>query len=122
MSDVAKCPFCEKYFDSTFTVEKCPRCSADLTGVEIKSESSSKVYASPEEAAHIETYMLLSCISFLFCGCLGLFAVIFSILSMRAKGRGDVTSAESNAHIAKILAIVSIVFGVLSIIGRLSTR
>jgi hypothetical protein len=118
MSDLAKCPFCQKYFDSTFTVENCPKCSADLRNIDLKTDNSSKMYGSPEDAAHVETYIILSCISFLFCGCLGLFAIIFSIMCMSAKRNGDVGSAESYANTAKILAIVSIVIGGLSLIGR----
>lgn len=30
MSDVAKCPLCEKYIDITIKPDKCVRCEADL--------------------------------------------------------------------------------------------
>lgn len=122
MSELAKCPFCQKYFDATFTVENCPQCSADLRGVDLKTDNSGKLYGSPEDAAHVQTYIILSCISFLFCGCLGFFAIIFSIQSINAKNRGDAISAESSAKTAFILSIISIIVGILSIIGRLSSR
>lgn len=122
MSDVGKCPSCEKYFDATFAVQNCPKCGADLRAVDLKSHLFADTQMSPEDAAHVQTYIVLSCISFLFCGCLGLVAIIFSLMSMSAKKRGDLGTAESHANTAKILSIVSIVLGVLGIIGRFAGK
>lgn len=32
MSDTAKCPLCNKYINTTFTLDACPKCGGDLSG------------------------------------------------------------------------------------------
>lgn len=39
MSDIAKCPLCEKYIDTTFGADNCPKCGGNLSGQTLKNEA-----------------------------------------------------------------------------------
>lgn len=39
MSDVAKCPLCQKYIDNTFKQNSCPKCGGNISGYELKNEA-----------------------------------------------------------------------------------
>lgn len=42
MSDIAKCPLCQKYIDITFNSETCPHCGGNITGHNLKPEVPSR--------------------------------------------------------------------------------
>lgn len=116
MSDVAKCPYCQKYIDVTFGVENCPKCKADVRAVDFSPS------IDPSKSMYQSSYLGLSIVSFLFCG-LGLIAIVMSILAISAANREDYASALSYAENAKTLSIVSLVIGgilfFLAIIARM---
>lgn len=118
MSDIAKCPACQKYIDVTFKVEKCPKCQSDLSNIDIKPSIDNKLYVSPEEMSKISSYIGLSIVSFLFCGLGGLIAIILSVLAIQAKKNGDYSGAVSYSNNAKIISIISIIIGVLAVLGQ----
>lgn len=44
MSDVAKCPLCQKYIDITFNPEICPQCGGTISNYSLKPEVNSQYY------------------------------------------------------------------------------
>ena len=58
MSDIAKCPLYQKYIDTSFMVDSCPKCGGNLSGVELKNEAAkySPYYG-------VGGWLLLFCIS-----------------------------------------------------------
>lgn len=68
MSDIAKCPKCFQYFDNSFAVTHCPKCRAEINGVEISNEvfdtspaplRSYSVYILPVSVAAIVLFALV---------------------------------------------------------------
>ncbi len=39
MSDIAKCPLCQQYIDTTFNQDNCPKCGGSLVGQVLKNEA-----------------------------------------------------------------------------------
>lgn len=39
MSDIAKCPLCQQYIDTTFNQDNCPKCGGSLVGRVLKNEA-----------------------------------------------------------------------------------
>lgn len=55
MSDVAKCPLCQKYIDITFNSETCPQCGGNLTAQDLKPEVRGQYYG-------VGGWLLLLCV------------------------------------------------------------
>lgn len=70
----------------------------------------------------ISNHQILAIVSLLFCCPAGLIALYYSVQTSNAKSALDYEKALSNSSTAQIWAIISIVLGVLSIIGRLMAR
>jgi endogenous inhibitor of DNA gyrase (YacG/DUF329 family) len=122
MSDIAKCPACQKYIDVTLKIDNCPKCQADLSNIDIKPASSNKYYVSPEEMEHISSYIGLSVVSLVFCGLGGIIALTLSLLTISAKKNGDYSAALSYSSYAKGVSIVSIIIGILAVLGKLADK
>lgn len=118
MSDIAKCPECQQHFDNTFTVSSCPKCGVNLDGASLSNETfaNSSVDVSAEEFAKIDSYLIFSIFSVLFCCPLGIVALIFSILTINDKKRGDYSAAISHSALAKNLMIASFIIGAILLV------
>jgi uncharacterized protein (UPF0212 family) len=116
MSDIAKCPKCLQHFDNTIAVSNCPKCGARIDGANLSNETfaNSTVQASAEEIAQIDSYLGLSILSVFLCCPLGIIALIFSILTLNDKKRGDYSAAISHSALARNLMIASLVLGGIS--------
>lgn len=116
MSDIAKCPKCLQHFDNTFAVSACPKCGASIDGANLSNETfaNSTVQATAEEIAQIDSYLGLSILAVFLCCPLGIIALIFSILTLNDKKRGDYSAAVSHSGLARSLMIASLVLGGIS--------
>jgi hypothetical protein len=66
--------------------------------------------------------LILSIVSIFCCCPLGVAPIIFAIVAINAKTKGELESARSNAKIASILSYILIGFGFLSILGAALRR
>lgn len=128
MSDIARCPKCLQHFDNTIAVLTCPKCGANIDGSNLQNETfaNTAVNVSKEEIAQINTYLGLSIISIFFCFPLGLAALIFSVLTLNDKNKGDYSAAISHSALARNLLLASIIIGGiilgLNSLGKLNVR
>ncbi len=126
MSDVARCPKCSRYFDNSFAVSFCPKCGASIDGTHLLNETfaSSKVKASAGEIAQIDSHLALSLLSIIFCFPFSIVAIVFSILTINDKRRGNYSAAISHSALAKKIMIASFIIGGilfgLNFLGRFS--
>jgi hypothetical protein len=107
MSDVVPCPACHQYIDVTFFPEKCPKCGKLLKGVDLSTEP----VIDAAEIKAIDSYLILSIVSCLFCCLPGLVAVIFSLLTVRDKKQGRYSEALSHSLLARNIALAAIIIG-----------
>lgn len=68
-------------------------------------------YNNPGYLPPVNSHMVLSVVSILFCLILGIIAIVYSNKSKSCYNMGDYNGAVSNASTAKILGIVGIVVG-----------
>ena len=109
MSKVGLCPFCRKDIDIVDNLLNCPRCKTSLDGVDLVSKARVVI---AEEIAGINTYLLPSAISILFCGLFGIFATVYSILTISAKKDHRLVKAEQYSKSAKGWMIAAYITGI----------
>lgn len=74
------------------------------------------------EVEAVQDFLIPSLFSLLFCCGPAIFAVIFAVLTKKAKARGDLEGALKNSTNAKVMMIIAFVFGVIAVIGRLMSN
>ena len=72
-----------------------------------------------DQIDEIPTYIIPSVISFLFCCLPAIMAIIFSILTIKAKKNGDYASAETYSASARTSMTGAFVLGAIALIWRL---
>jgi len=92
MSDVAKCPLCQKYIDITFNPETCPQCGGNLTSQNLKPEARGQYYG-------VGGWLLLLCIGM---------TILGPFLSLMAIAREVTESNKISAYIPEIETAVKI--------------
>ena len=103
MSDIAKCPLCQKYIDVTFNSETCPQCGGNIASYNVKPETHSQYYG-------VGGWLLLLCVGM---------TILGPLLNLAAISSEIAESNKISAFIPEIETAVKIEVGVMLVITAL---
>ena len=92
MSDVARCPLCQKYIDITFNPETCPQCGGNLTDQNLKPEVRGQYYG-------VGGWLLLLCVGL---------TILGPLINLMSLAREVADSNKISAYIPEIETAVKI--------------
>lgn len=113
--EYVQCPTCGDQISTRYRPVTCYRC-----GVIDPSLIPPLPPPDPDVIAAISSHIILTTVSLLFCFFPALGGVIYSLLVIGDKKRGDFLAAEKHSRFAKQCAIVAYVLGILAFLIKLN--